>query len=204
MRYRSLSAVACRWPDQLLALTQANNATANIAIVNQAAGGNRILLDGLGPNAVGRIERDVLSHPSVGFVMIFEGVNDIGTSTAENASIVGDQLIQAYKQIVTRVHTNGLPIFAATITPFFGNVYFTPEHEAQRLRINDFIRNSGLFDAVIDFDEAIRDPTDPQRINPPFDVGDGLHMNPTGYKALADAFDLSMFEKFASGVSSFQ
>ncbi|KAF5353813.1 hypothetical protein D9758_010579 [Tetrapyrgos nigripes] len=193
-----------RWPDQLLTRTQANNQTSNIAIVNQAAGGNRILLDGLGPSVLSRVERDVLSHPGVGFVMIFEGVNDIGTSTAENASVVGDQLIQAYKQIVTRVHTNGLPIFAATITPFFGNAYFTPEHEAQRLRMNDFIRNSGLFDSVVDFDKAIRDPTNPQRINPPFDVGDGLHMNPAGYKVLAETFDLSLFAQFASGVSSFQ
>ncbi|THU79224.1 SGNH hydrolase [Dendrothele bispora CBS 962.96] len=193
-----------RWPDQLLARTQANSSTANIAIVNQAAGGNRILLDGNGPNAFGRVERDVLSQSGVSYAMIFEGVNDIGTATAANVSLVVDRVIQAYKQIVTRVHTMGIPIFAATITPFFGNADFTTGNEAARQRINDFIRNSGLFDAVIDFDEAIRDPSNAQRINPPFDSGDGLHPNPAGYKVMADAFDISLFERFSSGVSSFQ
>ncbi|KAI0798183.1 SGNH hydrolase [Abortiporus biennis] len=193
-----------RWPDQLLTRMQANPRTSDIAVVNQAAGGNRILLDGLGPNALGRIERDVLSQSGVAYVMIFEGVNDIGTSTASNVSIVGDQVIQAYKQIITRVHTMGLPMFAATITPFFGNAYFTDPNEATRQRINNWIRSSGFFDAVVDFDAAIRDPTNPQRINPTFDSGDGLHPNPAGYKTMANVFDLALFEKFSSGVSSFQ
>ncbi|ESK92004.1 extracellular gdsl-like lipase [Moniliophthora roreri MCA 2997] len=189
-----------RWPDQLLARTQANASTSNIAVVNQAAGGNRILADEAGPNAIGRIDRDVLSHPGVGYVVIYEGVNDIGTGVPNAA----DRLIQAYQQIITRVHTSGLPIFGATITPFFGNGYFTTENEAVRTRVNEWIRSSGKFDAVIDFDAATRDPSNGQRLNPAFDVGDGLHLNPGGYKAMAEAFDLSLFEKFASGVSGFQ
>ncbi|KAK7041419.1 hypothetical protein VNI00_009285 [Paramarasmius palmivorus] len=189
-----------RWPDQLLVRTQADSATSHISIVNQAAGGNRILADGLGPNAIGRIDRDVLSQSGVGYVMIYEGVNDIGTSILN----VADRLIQAYQQIITRVHAVGLPIFGATITPFFGNSYFTTQNEAIRTRVNDWIRNSGKFDAVIDFDAATRDSTNPQRLNPAFDSGDGLHLNPAGYKAMAEAFDLSLFEKFASGVSTFE
>lgn len=131
--------------------------------------------------------------------MIFEGVNDIGTDVPD----AGDRLIQAFKQIITRVHTVRLPMFAATITPFFGNAYFTTDHEATRQRVNEWIRTSGFFDAVIDFDQAIRDPSMPERINPVYDSGDGLHPNPAGYKVLADAFDLSLFEKFASGVDGF-
>ncbi|KAI0081408.1 SGNH hydrolase [Panus rudis PR-1116 ss-1] len=189
-----------RWPDQLLNRTLANRATASISIVNQAAGGNRILLDGLGPNALGRIERDVLSHPNVGFVMIFEGTNDIGTGIPN----VADRLIQAFQQIITRVHTEGLPIFGATITPFFGNAYFTTVNEAARQKVNDWIRKSGKFDGVVDFDLAARDPNQPNRLNPSFDSGDGLHLNPQGYKVMADAVDLNLFTRFAKGVNGFQ
>ncbi|KAI0798259.1 SGNH hydrolase [Abortiporus biennis] len=193
-----------RWPDQLLTLMQANPSTSDIAVVNQAAGGNNILHDGLGPNAFGRIERDVLAQSGVGYVMIFEGVNDIGGAASSTINSVGDRIIQAYKQIITRVHAMGLPIFAATITPFFSNSYFTNQTEATRQKINDWIRNSGFFDAVVDFDVAIRDPTNPQRLNPLFDSGDGLHPNPAGYKTLANAFNLTLFDTFSSGVIGFQ
>ena len=129
---------------------QADPATRNIAVLNQAAGGNRILNDGLGPNALGRIDRDVLAQSGVKFAMIFEGVNDIGTAPADAASqtAIGSAVIAAFDQIATRVHAFGLPMFAATITPFGSNVpgYGDPTRELTRQRVNNWIRTSGKFD----------------------------------------------------------
>lgn len=129
-----------RWPDLLLARFQKNAATKHISIGNLAAGGNRILADGLGPNAFGRIDRDVLAHPGVRYAMIFEGVNDIGgaAATADAQSAVYNSLIQAYKQMATLIHAHGIPVFGATITPFSapsnftGQPYSSPVREATR------------------------------------------------------------------------
>jgi lysophospholipase L1-like esterase len=178
---------------------QNNPSTSNIAVANQAAGGNRVLYDGLGPNALGRIDRDVLAHSGVKYSMIFEGVNDIGTAATDAASqkIVGDRLIAAFKQIITRVHTFDIPIFAATITPFSGNVtiqpYSDPTREQTRQRVNAWIRNSGEFDAVIDFDAILRDPKNPSQLNPIYNSGDYLHPNGAGYQKIADEFPLKVF-----------
>ncbi|RFU30987.1 hypothetical protein B7463_g5375, partial [Scytalidium lignicola] len=189
-----------RWPDLVLAKMQKNASTANIAVVNQAAGGNRILYDGLGPNALGRIDRDVLAQSGVKYAMIFEGVNDIGTAdaTVANQTFTGDRLIQAYKQIVERVHTFGIPIFAATITPFNApstaiQPYSDPLREQTRQRVNDFIRHSGTFDDVIDFDAIVRDPKNHTQLNPLYNSGDYLHPNDAGYDAIAAAFPLDIF-----------
>ncbi|KAI9710761.1 MAG: hypothetical protein M1820_002594 [Bogoriella megaspora] len=199
-----------RWPDLVLRKMQANNSTSNIAVLNQAAGGNRVLEDGLGPNAIGRIDRDVLAQSGVKYAMIFEGVNDIGTAalTAANLSFTTDRLIQAYQQIVTRVHTFGIPIFAATITPFgappsAGQAYSDPLREQSRLTVNNWIRTSGVFDAVVDFDEILRDPNNATQLNPQYNSGDYLHPNVAGYQAIADAFPLDLFAQFASGVDGF-
>ncbi|KAI0086384.1 SGNH hydrolase [Irpex rosettiformis] len=200
-----------RWPDLVLRRMQQNTTTKNIAMFNQAAGGNRILADGLGPAAVGRIERDIIAQSGVRFTMIFEGVNDIGTAPTDPTSqqVVGDRLIQAFKQIVVRVHELGIPIFAATITPFGApnsaiQPYSNPEREKTRQRINDFIKTSGWFDHVIDFDAIVRDPSNPTQLNPEFNSGDFLHPNVAGYTAIANAFPLEIFETFKNGVSSFQ
>ncbi|KAG8930649.1 hypothetical protein FRC00_001050 [Tulasnella sp. 408] len=198
-----------RWPDLVLAKMQKSALTSNIAVLNQAAGGNRILADGLGPNAIGRIDRDVLAHSGVKYAMIFEGVNDIGTAdtSAATQQVVGDRVIQAYKQIAARVHALGIPIFAATITPFSGNStiqpYSNPQREVTRSRVNDWIRTSGVFDAVVDFDKILRDPKNPTQLNPTYDSGDYLHPNPAGYQAIADAFPLSLFTQFSLGVNGF-
>lgn len=200
-----------RWPDLLLARMSKNAPTANIAIANQAAGGNRILADGLGPNALGRIERDVLSHPGVKFAMIFEGVNDIGTAPTDAASqqAVGDAVIAAFRQISARIHADKLPFFAATITPFGApnntiQPYSDPEREKTRQRVNAFIRNSGgVFDSVIDFDQFLHDPANPSQLNPEFNSGDFLHPNVAGYTTVANAFPLGIFEQFANGVGGF-
>ncbi|KAH8820923.1 SGNH hydrolase-type esterase domain-containing protein [Xylogone sp. PMI_703] len=189
-----------RWPDLVLAKMQKNSSTANIAVVNQAAGGNRVLYDGLGPNALGRIDRDVLAQSGVKYAMIFEGVNDIGTAdaTVANQTFTGDRLIQAYKQIVERVHTFGIPIFAATITPFGApnntiQAYSDPLREQTRQKVNSFIRHSGTFDDVIDFDAIVRDPKNHTQLNPLYNSGDYLHPNVAGYEAIAAAFPLDIF-----------
>ncbi|GJJ14397.1 hypothetical protein Clacol_008661 [Clathrus columnatus] len=188
-----------RWPDLVLARMQKNSATQNIAVVNQAAGGNRILADGLGPNALGRIDRDVLAQSGVKFAMIFEGVNDIGVAdpTPEAQQEIGDSLIWAFKQIAARIHAFNIPFFAATITPFSGNAtiqpYSNPVREATRQRVNAFIRTSDIFDAVIDFDKVVADPNQPDMLNPEFDSGDFLHPNVAGYTAMANAFPLDIF-----------
>lgn len=198
-----------RWPDNLVRRLQATNATAlqrGLAVVNQAAGGNRVLADGLGPNALGRIDRDVLAQSGVRYVIVFEGVNDIGTAaaTASAQQAVGDRLLAAYAQIIGLVHAKGLPIFGATITPFSGNAsvqaYSDPAREVTRQRVNEWIRTSGRFDGVVDFDAAVRDPANETMLNPSYDSGDYLHLNPAGYVAMAQAVDLSLFEKFRDGV----
>jgi lysophospholipase L1-like esterase len=185
---------------------QSNSLTNNIGVLNQAAGGNRILLDGLGPNAWSRLDRDVLAQVGVKYAMIFEGVNDIGTgdTTAENQTAIGNQLEQAFRQMSTRLHAFNIPFFASTITPFGGpgQAYSVPIYEQTRQRINTFIRTSGTFDAVIDFDAVVRNPANFSELNPNFDSGDHLHPNVAGYTAMAAVFDLSLFVRFANGVPS--
>jgi lysophospholipase L1-like esterase len=187
-----------RWPDQLLDRLHKRPATADVAIVNQAAGGNRVLNDGLGPNALGRIDRDVLAQSGVSWLLVFEGVNDIGTAAAtpEAQKQVADDLIGAFNQIIRRAHTQGIWVYGATITPFGGNTgYDDPAgiREATRQTVNEWIRTSGRFDAVVDFDKVARDPANPRQLLPAYDVGDHLHFNPTGYQALADSVPAGLF-----------
>ena len=152
----------------------------------------------------------MLAHSGVKYAMVFEGVNDIGT-TADNAAAqaqTGDRLIQAFKQMRTRVHAQGIPFFGATITPFgcYNSTlqsYSTVLREQTRLRVNDWIRNSGNFDAVVDFDEALRDPKNETQLASAYDSGDCLHPGPVGYQRMADSFPLDVFGKFKNGVSGF-
>lgn len=223
-----ISSMLCRWPDLLFARLQEHPATNSIAILNQAAGGNRILEDGLGPNVLSRLDRDILSHSGVQYVMIFEGVNDIGIAPADPKSqeALGTRLIAAYHQISTRVHARGIPIFAATLTPFgdpaVGSTcdgqaqnatadanpadaneedttvtpYSHPMRERTRQRVNEWIRTSGVFNAVIDFDEVLFDPREPSLLAKEYDSGDHLHPNEAAFRALAEAFPLDVFVKF--------
>ncbi|TDZ27213.1 hypothetical protein C8035_v012017 [Colletotrichum spinosum] len=193
-----------RWPDALLARLRGNAATAGVAVVNEAAGGNRVLADGLGPNALGRIDRDVLTHTGVRYAVIFIGVNDIGTADTAAAAqeIVGARLVAAYRQMAARLQRFGIAVFGATITPFSGDgqAYADPERERTRQRVNEWIRAFAGFDAVVDFDEIVRDPAAPERLRAEFDTGDHLHLNPAGYEAMAAGVDLGIFEKFKDGV----
>lgn len=181
---------------------QKHSSTSSIAILNQAAGGNRILQDGLGPSVLSRLDRDVLAQSGVEFAMIFEGVNDIGVADADATSQadIERRLIAAYKQIATRVHALGIPFFGATITPFgssptsdYLQPYSGAVRERTRQKINAFIRESGVFDAVLDFDRVLRDPLAPDRLLEQYDSGDHLHPNVAGYQALADYFPLEIF-----------
>ena len=189
-----------RWPDDLLARLQSRPATAGVAVLNQAAGGNRVLNDGLGPNAIGRIDRDVLAVSGVDWLLVFEGVNDIGTAAATPAAQrqVAADLIAAYRQIIVRAHAQGIAVYGATITPFGGNTgYDDPAgvREAARTAVNQWIRTSGRFDALVDFDRTARDAADPRRLRPDLDVGDHLHLNPAGYQALADTVPDRLFRR---------
>jgi lysophospholipase L1-like esterase len=187
-----------RWPDQLLDRLQTNPHTVDVAILNQAAGGNRVLNDGLGPNALARFDRDVLATSGVEWLLVFEGINDIGTAAAtpEAQQQVAADLIAAFQQFVTRAHAQGIDVYGATLLPFGGNTgYDDPDgvRESARQAVNNWIRTGRAFDAVIDFDKAIRDPAAPRNILPAYDVGDHLHLNPTGYRAMADAVPARLF-----------
>jgi lysophospholipase L1-like esterase len=172
-------------------------------VVNAGLSGNRVLHDQpnaiFGPDALARFDRDVLAVPGVTHVTLMEGINDIGQANQLGIQqVTADEIIDGYKQIVARAHERGLKIFGATLTPFAVTTianYFSEAGEAKRQAVNRFIRTSGLFDGVIDFDRAIRDPADPIRMLPAFDSGDHLHPNDAGYRAMAQAVDLRLFER---------
>ena len=187
-----------RWPDQLLARLQAEPGTAGVAVLNQAAGGNRVLNDGLGPSVLARLDRDVLAVGEVEWMLLFEGVNDIGTAadTGDAQRQVTADLIAAYGQVVVRARARDITVYGATVTPFGGNAgYDDPagRREASRQAVNAWIRDGGAFDEVVDFDAAVRDPAEPRRLAPAYDVGDHLHLNPAGYRALAGAVPGTLF-----------
>ncbi|GAB2624540.1 SGNH/GDSL hydrolase family protein [Streptomyces capparidis] len=195
-----------RWPDQLLERLHARRPTQGVAVVNQALGGNRVLNDGLGPAALARLDRDVLARSGATWLVVYEGVNDIGTAEATEQAQrrVAQDLITAYDQIVLRAHAKGLRVYGATLTPFGGNTnYDDPDGHRERARetVNEWIRTSGRFDAVLDFDRAARDPDQPRRLLPAYDTGDHLHLNPVGYRALADAVPPRLFGPGSAGLT---
>jgi lysophospholipase L1-like esterase len=179
-----------RWPDLVSARLAA--AGTRLSVVNGAIGGGRVLLDGVGPNALARFDRDVLAQPGVKYVTVLEGINDIGGGGANASPSVAD-LIAGHRQLIDRAHAHGLRIFGATLTPFEGAAYFTPEGEVKRQALNEWIRKSGAYDAVLDFDAAVRDPAKPSRSRPEFDSGDHLHPSPAGYQAIAASFNIGLF-----------
>ena len=188
-----------RWPDDLA--RRLMEARLTRSVLNRGIGGGRILLDGLGPNALARFDRDVLAEPGVRTLIILEGINDIGTfdragtlPAAAHAHLVAD-LTAAYAQMVMRAHSAGIKVYGATLTPFADNPTYNPHplSEADRVALNDWIRAPGHVDAVIDFDKAIRDPASPDHMAAAYDSGDHLHPSAAGYHAMADAIPLSLF-----------
>ncbi|HEY8462487.1 MAG TPA: SGNH/GDSL hydrolase family protein [Bacillota bacterium] len=186
-----------RWPDLFSQRLQRHPSTSKIAVLNQGAGGNRVLNDGLGPNGLARLDRDVLAQSGARWLIVFEGINDIGTAAAtkEAQDQVAEDLIAAYKQIITRAHAQNIIVYGATLLPFAGSSYFdeTGFREAARQKVNRWIRTSGRFDGVIDFDKAVRDSAKPTSLAAEFDTGDHLHLNPQGYRTLAEAIPLEFF-----------
>lgn len=190
-----------RWTDVLAERLQTLPSTRAIGVLNQGIGGNHLLTDGLGPNALARFDRDVLAQSGVRWLIVFEGVNDLGgltrngeVSSAEHSDLVS-RILSAYQQIVARAHAHGISVIGATITPFAGSDYYNPgpATEADRQAINGWIRAAGHFDQVIDFDKVVRDPSHPDRLLPAYDCGDHLHPNPAGYRALGNAIPLALF-----------
>jgi lysophospholipase L1-like esterase len=185
------------WPSLLAARLAANKATADLAIVNQGISGNRLLADGAGISALARFDRDVLSQPGVKWVIVLEGINDIGiaTMTGSEGAITADDLIGAQKQLVERAHLHGIKVAGATLTPYQGSLYYSEAGDATRQALNQWIRTSMAFDAVIDFDKATRDAANPKQIRADYNIRDHLHPNDAGYQAMADFVDLSIFTK---------
>jgi lysophospholipase L1-like esterase len=187
-----------RWPDVLAARMQAEKSTRMLGVLNEGIGGNRLLLDGLGPNALARFDRDVLAQTGVRAVIVLEGVNDLGTLTrdhdvsAEEHRALVRKIEGAYSQMIERAHAHGIRVMGATILPYSGSKYYHPgpESEADRQAINAWIREVGHFDAVVDFDKLTRDPAHPDHLLPAYDSGDGLHPGPGGYKAMGEAIPL--------------
>jgi lysophospholipase L1-like esterase len=172
-----------KWTDQFFNRLQSNPGTRSLTVLNQGLGGNRILNDGLGAK----------------WLIVWEGVNDIGTAPATEADSkqVAADIIAAYQQIITRAHAAGIRVYGATITPFGGNTgYDDPAgfREEARQTVNTWIRTSHQFDAVLDFDAAVRDPANPRQINPIYDVGDHLHMTPAGYGQIAASIPFGLFQ----------
>ena len=191
-----------RWTDALAGRLQTAYATCSYGVANAGIGGNHLLSDGLGPNALARFDRDVLAEAGVRWVIVLEGVNDLGgltesvSATPEAHRQLVKRILAAYDQLIARAHAQGVKIIGATITPYAGSGYYHPDaaNEADRQAVNRWIRASGKFDDVIDFDAAVRDPEHEDRLLPAYDCGDHLHPSPSGYKAMADAISLKIFE----------
>lgn len=190
-----------RWPNVLAARLQAHPQFRHLAVLNHGISGNRTTFDLIGPNGLARFDRDVLTAVGVRYVVVLEGINNIGIPGAfglPEQVVTADDIIASYQQLIARAKEQDLKIFGGTLTPFEGTIfpgYFTPEGEAKRQAVNLWIRTSGAFDAVIDFDKAIRDPANPTRMLPAYDSGDHLHPNDAGYEAMANAVDLALFRE---------
>lgn len=177
-----------RWPDDLAVRMQANAPTADIGIMNQGIGGNAVTTGGLGPPAGERFSRDILGASGVRYIIVFEGVNDIG------AGVPALAITSAFARFIRQAHAQNLLIYGATITPFGSNAYYSVANEATRQAVNTYIK-SGAFDAFVDFDAVVTDNGNPPGLQAQYDSGDGLHLNPAGYQALAAAIDLTLFTR---------
>jgi lysophospholipase L1-like esterase len=189
-----------RWTDALAARLQRTPDLATVAVVNAGIAGNLMLKDAsepfVGPGTLSRFERDALDKPGVRWVLLHQGINDLAAATLLNRpanQVSADQVIAGMKTLAARARARGLKIWAGTLLPFEGTKrFYSGEAEAQRQAVNAWIRSSGAFDAVVDFDQALRDPAHPGRLLPAFDSGDHLHPNAAGYQAMAGLVDLSL------------
>ena len=194
-----------RWPDELARRLLAQPRTRHLGVLNVGIGGNRLLSElnpGFGINLLARFDRDVLAQPGAAYAIVLEGINDIGFGRQSPSPPTAADLIAAHHQLVARAHARGLVIYGATLAPFEGANYWSSEGEATRQAVNNWIRTSGLYDGVIDFDAAVRDPQHPTKFLPEYNSGDNLHPSDAGYKAMAAAIDLKLFEANEGAASS--
>jgi lysophospholipase L1-like esterase len=183
-----------RWPDELARRLQADPKYRSLSVLNEGISGNKILLDGAGPSALARFDRDVLAQSGAKYLLILEGINDIGRlHGAPDAGLTAADLISALNQMAVRAHGHGIAVIGCTLTPYHGAGYYTENGEAIRKAVNEWIRTGGVLDGFVDFEAAVRDPNHPDTFLPTVDPGDHLHPNDTGYKAMGDAIDLKLF-----------
>lgn len=185
-----------RWPDVLAKRLEGDKKTAGLAVLNEGISGNRILHDRAGQNALARLDRDVLSQSNVKYLIVLEGINDIQRTTAPdggNDPVTVDQITQAYTQIVERAHAHGIKVIGATLTPYGGSHNDSPAGEEMVRTVNQWIRTSGEFDAVIDFGKILQDPENPARIAPEAKSEDLLHPGDPGYQLMGNSIDLKVF-----------
>ena len=181
-----------RWTDVLSKRLLKNKKTKNLSVLNLGLGGNCVLRGGLGPTANSRYQRDVLKQEGVKYAIVFEGVNDLGGSRDGEAT--AKELIESFKKMIGLAHEKGIKIYGATIMPFKGNGYYNESREKGRQMVNEWIRTSGEYDGVIDFDAYTRDPEQPDRLNPTFLFeNDWLHPNASGYQKMGESIDLNLF-----------
>jgi lysophospholipase L1-like esterase len=196
--WHSTNASNNTWPDLLADRLLANPSTRNLGVVNEGIGGNRILHDGWGPNALSRFDNEVLAPSGVKYLIILEGINDIGNaynSTNPHDIVTADDLITGISQLAARAHAHGIKVFGATLTPYLGCGYSSPAGDAVRQTLNHWIRTTNQLDGVIDFDKATRDSANPSVFAPAVDSGDHLHPGDAGFHVMANAIDLSLFTK---------
>jgi len=187
-----------RWPDELARRLLADKRTADIGVINEGIGGNRILHDNTGPSALARFDRDVIAQAGAKYVIILEAINDIGHAYDPGRAydvVSAEDLIAGYRQMIDRAHMHGIKVYVATLTPYAGAKYMSPAGEEVRQAVNQWIRTNTQADGFIDFDKATRDPAHPDTFLPAYDHGDHLHPSDPGYKAMGDAIDLGLFAK---------
>lgn len=184
-----------RWTDILSARLLANKKTDHIGVLNLGIGGNCVVKGGLGPTALNRFDRDVLSQKGTKWLMILEGVNDIGgIKNHEDAPLKAQELIEAYKVMIDKAHAKGIKVYGCTILPFQKSFYDAPHKQEARDIVNEWIRNSNAFDAVIDFDKAMASEIGSKTILSDMHDGDFLHPNESGYLRMGEAVDLDLFK----------
>ena len=185
-----------RWPDLLAQRLHGSRKTSSLGVLNEGIGGNRVLHNDTGPDALARFDRDVLAQAGVKYVILMEGINDIGNATSPRDArdpVTAQDIILGLGQLAARAHTRGIKAIGATLTPYVGAGYQSPEGEAMRIAVNDWIRTTHDLDGVIDFDKATRDSANPAVLGAASDSGDHLHPNDAGYKNMANAIDISLF-----------
>ena len=191
---RSTSETNHSWPALLAARLAANKQTTGIGVANEGIGGNRVLRDGTGASALARLDRDALTQAGVKWLMVLEGINDIGHSATDpREHVTVEDLIAGHQQLIEQAHALGIRVIGCTLTPYEGAGYARDTGEQIREALNHWIRSGGAYDAVVDFEAAVRDKQNKNRIRAEFDPGDHLHPNDAGYQAMADAIDLTLF-----------